>query len=122
MAAGIDRRALLALGGVAMAAGAGAAVPTPTPASGILFFDPNSPEARAAAALAHGQRLVALAGDPVRQWRDGMGSQRGPVRGLTRWSDYLVLRGLAEENGLRLVSEARVATAGGAMIVRWHMA
>lgn len=123
MAAEIDRRAMLTIGGaaVALASGAGATLPATPAAGGVLFFEPTSPEARAQAAVERGQRLVALGGDPVRQWRDALGQHRGPVGGLTRWSDYLILRGLAEERGLRLTREERVPSAGGALIVRWQM-
>jgi len=119
---GVNRRGALALGGAAVAAGALPAAAARAPATGVLLFDPRSAPARALAAKAQGERLVAVVGDPVRLWRDALADDRGPVRGLTRWSDYLLLRGLAEENGLRLRSETRVPGEGGAMIVDWRMA
>ena len=123
---GLDRRGVLALGGAAVAAGvvpaAAAARRARGAASGMLVFDPSSAEARATAANMRGHRLVALEGDPVRLWRAHLAEAPGPLHGVTRWSDYLILRGLAEERGQRLRSEARVVTTRGPMIVRWSMA
>ena len=122
MTAPIDRRGALALGGSAILAGAmpPADATRIGRAGGVTVFDPRSPEARTLAGEAEGHRLVALSGDPVRMWR-ALAQHRGPVRGLTRWSDYLVLRGLAEERGLRLKREARIETAAGAAIFDWRM-
>lgn len=117
----VDRRTLLAAGGAAAAMGAIPATAGAPAASGVLLFDPGSAEARAEAATARGQRLIALDGDPVRIWRNALAAHRGPVAGLTRWSDYVVLRSLAEERGLRIRNEERVAVMRGAMIVRWRM-
>ena len=117
----LDRRGVLALGGAAVAAAPALGALPAGRGSAVLIFDPASVEARALAAPAKGYRLVALTGDPVRLWRDGLAEHRGPVAGLTRWSDYLVLRGLAEEGGLRLRSEERVATGRGPLLVRWQM-
>src|SRR5689334_12939911 len=51
---------------------------------------------------ARGARIMALAEDPVRQWRDQSGDwlQRRDTRlmGITRWPDFLMLRGLAAES------------------------
>lgn len=123
MAGEVDRRGMLALGATALAAASGpalAALPEPQ-GNSVLIFDPASPEARALAAPARGYRLIALDRDPVRLWRDALADHRGPVAGLTRWSDYVMLRGLAEERGLRIRHEERVSVAQGAMIVRWQM-
>ena len=125
MADAIDRRTALTIGGAAAAAAAGglpAVAATFKPAGGVVLFDASSREVRGMAEAVRGQRLLALDQDPVRMWRTHLAGRRSPVRGLTRWSDYLVLRGMAEEEGLRLVAEARVATAGGPMIVDWSMA
>ena len=118
----IDRRAALTLAGVSVAAGIAPVQAVVRPASGVLLFDPNLPDARAAAASAFGQRLVALQGDPVRLWRDRMRGHPGPVHGITRWSDYLLLSELAAEQGLRITHEQRIAVPGAAMLVRWTAA
>lgn len=120
--ADIDRRAALALGTAAMLAPVAASAGVTKPAAGILLFDATSPEARALARQAHGQRLVALEGDPVRLWRDHLADASGPVGGITRWSDYLLLRDLAAERGLRIRDEERVALPGKPMLVRWTAA
>ena len=118
----IDRRAALALGGAAMLAPVAAAARTASPATGILLFDPGSPEARAIARAARGHRLIALTGDPVRFWRDTLTDATGPIGGITRWSDYIILRGLAAEQRLRVRREETIAVAGKPLLVRWEAA
>ena len=115
----LDRRAALGLGGAALLVPAVASAGTIRPASGILLFDPASPEARAMAKEARGQRLIALEGDPVRFWRDSLRDAAGPIGGITHWSDYVLLRGLAAEQGLRVRREEHIAVAGKPMLVRW---
>lgn len=48
-----------------------------------------------------GMTLVALGIDPVRQWRDGLSEvfadKQQTIIGLTNWSDYMLMRGLAAE-------------------------
>jgi hypothetical protein len=46
------------------------------------------------------------------------------VEGLTRWSDWTVLRGLLEEQGLRRTAEARSSAplSGHDGLLRWSMA
>lgn len=44
--------------------------------------------------------MVALRGDPVRLWRDGLRdtvSQGGALYGLTLWADLVIFQGLASE-------------------------
>ena len=44
--------------------------------------------------------VVALAGDPVRLWRDGLKArvaEGGALYGLTLWADLLIFQGLAAE-------------------------
>jgi hypothetical protein len=118
----IDRRAALGLAGAALLAPVVASAGTTGPASGILLFDPNSPKARALAQEVRGQRLVALTGDPVRLWRDSLADAAGPIGGITNWSDYVILRGLAAEQGLRVRSEEHIAVPGNPMLVRWTAA
>jgi hypothetical protein len=110
------------LGGAALLAPAVASAGTTPRASGVLLFDPASPESRAIARAAKGQRLIALEGDPVRMWRDTLRDASGPIGGITRWSDYLILRGLAAEQGLRVRGEEFVPVSGKPMLVRWTAA
>ncbi|HWW63672.1 MAG TPA: hypothetical protein VNZ43_02845 [Sphingomonadaceae bacterium] len=123
--AGLDRRGALTLGGAALAAGllpavAEAARTTPSGA-GVLLFDPHLPEARALAGTARGRRLIAVAGDPARLWRDQV-PVAGPVSGVTRWSDYLVLREFAHDSGRRIRREERHAVHGQPLLVSWTAA
>jgi len=119
----IDRRTAIALGGATLAAGllpaAAAAVGQRAPAGGILLFEPRLAEARALARQARGQRLIALTGDPVRLWRDRLKDVSGPIGGITRWSDYMLLRDLAFEQGLRIRREEHIRVAGQPMLVDW---
>jgi hypothetical protein len=52
--------------------------------------------------LARDARIVMLGDDPVRQWRDDsaiwLAQPDASVLGITRWPDFLVLRGLAAES------------------------
>jgi len=56
-----------------------------------------------------GLETIALTDDLVRQWRDGLGDkihQTGlPVVGLTHWTDYLMVNGLAAENRKQVLME-----------------
>ncbi len=56
-----------------------------------------------------GLKTVALTDDLVRQWRDGMGesirSNNLPVVGLTNWTDYLMLNGMAAEDRKHVLIE-----------------
>ena len=118
----IDRRRALAFGGAALVAPAlapAATIVPATPAAGIMLFDPGSAESRRIARAAHGQRLIALTGDPVRLWREQLAAASGPIGGVTRWSDYLILAGLAAEQGLRVRDERMIAVPGQAMLVHW---
>jgi hypothetical protein len=77
------------------------------------------PDAVAQRLREQGARLVTLELDPVRQWRDGLGElfQHADSRllGVTRWADYLMLRGLAAESR-RHVRYERLNSAGDAFV------
>ena len=68
----------------------------------VLYRDTDR-QARQFAAVfaAAGLPVLALALDPVRQWRDGLGQQIRDqglmVVGMGNWADYCVVRGLAAE-------------------------
>jgi len=70
----------------------------------VVLHDPKLPmPADVAARLtANGARIIALDGDPVRLWRTEVGAvlRRPDTRlfGLTRWADYLIVKGLAAES------------------------
>lgn len=58
-----------------------------------------------------GFRTIALQDDPVRQWRDGLGTlaaqSEGPLLGLSNWADYLLVRGLAAEQRKHVMLEVQ---------------
>jgi hypothetical protein len=72
---------------------------------------------------ARSARIMVLAEDPVRQWRDQSGDwlQRSDTRlmGITRWPDFLMLRGLAAESR-RHVRFASPVSADG--VLTWLIA
>jgi hypothetical protein len=72
---------------------------------------------------ARSARILVLAEDPVRQWRDRSGDwlQRTDTRlmGITRWPDFLMLRGLAAESR-RHVRFASPVSADG--VLTWLIA
>jgi hypothetical protein len=106
----LSRRAVL-IGG---AAATGATMLTPLTAEAawisadvqgvrVLLHDRRmAPDAALTHRLqAQGARIVLLGEDPVRQWRDQSAAwlARSDARlmGITRWHDFLMLRGLAAE-------------------------
>ncbi|MEY4641167.1 MAG: hypothetical protein RLZZ227_1161 [Pseudomonadota bacterium] len=70
----------------------------------LVLYQPHDAHASAFAdeLATAGFATLALTDDPVRQWRDGLGAlvlqQDFVLLGLSNWSDYSVLRGLAAEH------------------------
>ncbi|MEN9704794.1 MAG: hypothetical protein RLZZ393_673 [Pseudomonadota bacterium] len=107
-----SRRRFLAGVGIAGAAGAAAAgpatvmlgAPEAAGAATVILHDSRIPlPADVAARLqANGAQVITLGDDPVRLWRTEVGAVlRKPdtrLFGVTRWSDYLIVRGLAAES------------------------
>jgi len=64
-------------------------------------------------------RLIGLEPDPVRQWRGEaaalLARRSTRLLGITRWPEFLMVRGLAEESGRR-VRYQRFDAANGAMV------
>jgi len=99
-----SRRDFLQLAGVgavsvAATASATTAGPLAPPAAAVVVHDPDFvvPD-DFTAGLA--PTVVALAGDPVRLWRDGLKARvaaGGALYGLTLWADLLIFQGLAAE-------------------------
>jgi hypothetical protein len=114
----MNRRELMALAGAAVAA---SALPSPAGASrgapAFTLYDPAVPaSARFANAAGH---AVAIQGDLVRQWRDGLGAaigSRTPVAALVRWSDAFALADLLKESR-RGASIDRVPEADGSLFL-----
>ena len=120
----IERRTMLKGGGVLAAASllpvAGASAAAAGEAATILY-DADLPRA---AELARGEtgKAVALVGDRVRFWRDRMTDVRGPVAGFTSWSDYVLMRGLAEEQGMRIRREVDFSPTVTGTLIGWVVA
>ena len=106
------RRFLAGAGGVAGVAGASAA-PTAVQAvdqmtaatsASVVLHDPRIalPGDVAKRLAQNGARIITLDADPVRLWRTEVGAllRRPDTRlfGVTRWADYLIVRGLAAES------------------------
>lgn len=105
-----DRRQFLAFGGIATVAtllpSLEAVGFTSADAGAVLVHDPAL--AVPADLAARVGRVVALADDPVRLWRDGLEAQvraAGRLYGYTLWADLLIFRGLGRELRLHLQRE-----------------
>ena len=119
----------VALTGAGALAGAAHAAPASTSAAAsllaaskasVVLHDPRlTLDANVVARLAAaGARFIPLTADPVRQWR---GAQRELLAdrdtrlfGVTRWPDFLIVRGLAAETR-RLVRHESLDPATGVM-------
>lgn len=93
-----------AFGAAAAPALSAASAGTPA-ASTVIVHDPDfAVPAEFAAGLGQSAGsavpMVALRGDPVRLWRDGLRdtvAQGGALYGLTLWADLVIFQGLASE-------------------------
>ena len=95
--------------GVATAAAAAGAAPLADPlaaagSASVVLHDPRivlAPDV-AQRLTTNGARIITLDEDPVRMWRTEVGEllRRADTRlfGVTRWADYLIVRGLAAES------------------------
>jgi hypothetical protein len=117
----VERRTVMKAGGAIAAA---TLLPAGVQAAGnaaTILFDPALPRAATLASAETG-RQVALEGDRVRFWRARMRGVTGPIAGFTSWSDYLLLRGLAEEQGLRLRREVDFSPSVTGTLIGWLVA
>lgn len=102
---------LVAAGGAAAiaTAKAGAAMVatqalTAADSASVVLHDPSlpMPDEVARRLAANGARIIRIDADPVRMWRQELGcvlrDPRTKLFGLTRWADYLIVRGLAAES------------------------
>jgi hypothetical protein len=77
---------------------------TAAASASVVLHDPRIalPQDVASRLAANGARIIALTDDPVRMWRAEVGAllRRPDTRlfGVTRWADYLIVRGLAAES------------------------
>lgn len=113
----LSRRTVLK-SGVASALVAGAGVSHIASAAPALLVYDSRVAASAAFALCQPAPAIDIATEDSALWRSlrAFGAN-GPVAGLTSWSDWVVIRGLLEEKGLRMTSETRQDR-----LFRWTMA
>jgi 3-oxoacyl-(acyl-carrier-protein) synthase len=96
--AGAAGAAVLGSHGAALAAGAPALLVYDSRLASSIAFAAASPCLAIDVAREHGRRWQALRG----------ALPPGRIAGLTRWQDYVLVRGMAEDQRRRLVSERRV--------------
>lgn len=115
---GLLKASALAGAAVAIPVAAGAAT---VPA--LLVFDSRLAESADYSRSAAAVHRIDLAQVPLRAVHQALAGA-GRIEGLTRWSDWTVLRGLLESDGLRRAGEARLAAplSGHDGLWRWSMA
>ena len=112
----IDRRSLLKSATVASGIIAVPAAVRAFQKPAFVIFDSRSIES---SAFAYGQAVsrIDVAQEDVQMWRSLRAIGKGRIEGLTGWSDWVVVRGLLEENGLRVKTETKAGK-----LFRWTMA
>ncbi len=117
----VSRRAMLKGGALATSAIALPALAMEMQAVPLVIFDSRIPESLAFASTQVGLRSIDLAQGTEAAWR-ALGNP-SHVTGLTRWSDWTVLRGALEEQGLRADKESRTSAplSGREHLFRWSM-
>lgn len=99
--------AIVASGGMSQIASA---------APGLLIYDSRIP-ASATFAFDHAIPAIDIAQEDAALWRNVRSiAQPGAVAGLTGWSDWVVIRGLLEEKGLRMATQTQQGR-----LFRWTM-
>jgi hypothetical protein len=98
-------------GGIVAAPVAARAFDRPT----LTIFDSRALPSHA---FGHGQRgpKIDVAQEDAMLWRSLRMASKGRVEGLTSWSDWVLVRGLLEEKGLRVKHEAKAGK-----LFRWTM-
>ncbi len=118
----IDRRSLLKNGAVAGGIVVAPAAVHAYEAPALTIFDSR---ALASRAFAHGQRgaKIDVAQEDAQLWRSLRNANKGRVEGLTSWSDWVLVRGLLEERGLRVKTEnaKRAHCSAGPWLERKHI-
>ena len=111
----INRRTLLKNGslvaGIVATTGAGRAFEGPA----IIIYDSRDLKSRAFAYRKPGPKID-VAQEDVQMWRSLRTINKRRVEGLTIWSDWVLVRGLLEEKGLRVKQEAKIGS-----LFRWTM-
>ena len=108
MALAANRRDVVK-GGAAALAALGVPVVARSAVGGarLVVHDPALPASRSLALAHRDARMVALTGDRVHFWRDALAGRPASIAGVTRWSDLVLARGIAAEQGLRLRATTR---------------
>ncbi|WP_428410337.1 hypothetical protein [Hyphococcus sp.] len=119
----MKRRELLACSAAALSFGPIATANTVSREPILYVYSSDIPQARwlAQKSTQSSKSLIALKGDLMALWKTTLNRRHGPLHGVTSWSDYVLLRGLAEEHGLRLREEMQLQ-AEGKTLFRWVMA
>lgn len=126
----IDRRQMLVAAG---AAAIGTMVPmemaraaTRERTRPVVLFDPAIQGARAMArkqaTTLDGATLLPVAGDRIHFWARNLRGHEGDIIGITGWNDFVLLRGVAVEDGRRVQSEHKLAAQTGASAFVWTIA
>jgi hypothetical protein len=98
----LSRRNLLAGGAMASAAIAVSTHAVGKPGIQIIVFDSRDARSQTFAAAGHGENID-VAQNPVSLWSALRTVQpKALVRGFTRWSDFIAVRGNLERAGLRV--------------------
>jgi hypothetical protein len=101
----VSRRTLIKGGALSVAATVTAPHLFNDPDPAVIVYDSRSPASFAFAGLHHGQRIDIAQEDP-RFWLTLRTlAKQGAVKGMTGWSDFVIVRGLLQERGMRILQE-----------------
>lgn len=101
----LTRRTLIKGSAVAVAATVGAPYLHDQTPIHVVVYDSRSPASLAFAALHHGERIDIAEEDP-KFWQSlRTMTKLGAVKGLTGWSDFVIVRGYLQERGLRITQQ-----------------
>ncbi len=113
----LDRRTMLKTSAVLASTVAARGTGFAQPHTILIVFDSRLPKSRTFARAYTGPRID-VAQEDRNFWRKVRATHPvGPVSGMTSWSDWVMVRGLLEEQGKRLKSQQRVGA-----LFRWEMA
>jgi hypothetical protein len=91
----------------------------------LMVYDSRLKETHAFLQGRQGHPRLDIAGEEGSLWQAAreVGPRPRTAEGLTRWSDYVQLREIFEEHGLRVVAERKLAAslAGRGELFRWSM-
>ncbi len=113
----LSRRSMIKSGvlATAIAATGSRALAAPQPA--LIIYDSRLPQSSAFAKTWR-TRTIDVAHEDAHFWRAlRTAAPDGAIFGVTSWSDWVIVRGLLEEKGMRVKEEAASGT-----LFRWTMA